>query len=208
MAEKPADRPAPPGGGTGQTTSLSLLERARANDGDAWARVVALYEPLVRLWCRRLGLGPEDAEDVGQEVLASAAAHLGTFRRDRPGDSFRGWLRVIARNAAATHRRRGGAQAHGAGGSSASQRLQEVADPLAGAPEEESAEVDGLYRRAVEQVRCEFEERTWWMFWLTAVEGRPTAAVAAELGLSAGAVRQARSRVLRRLKQEVGELLD
>jgi RNA polymerase sigma-70 factor (ECF subfamily) len=67
--------------------------------------------------------------------------------------------------------------------------------------------VGGLYRRALELVRAEFEPRTWELFWLTAVEGRPPVDVAAERGLTPAAVRQAKSRVLRRLREEVGDLI-
>src|SRR5262249_3854170 len=80
------------------TTSCTLLQRARGHEPDAWTRIVGLYGPLVRTWARRAGLGAEDADDVAQEVFASAAAHLADFRRDRAGDTFRGWLRVITRN--------------------------------------------------------------------------------------------------------------
>ena len=207
MSQKRPDgpeRPAP-----AQATSLSLLERARANDGDAWARVVALYAPLVRLWCGRAGLAAEDAEDVAQEVFAGVARDLGGFRRDRPGDTFRGWLRVIARNAVLAQLRKGGGRPRGEGGSEALQRLHDLADPLAAtSQEEETAEVDGLHRRAIEQVRGEFEVVTWRAFWLSVVEGRPTVTVAAEMGVTAAAVRQARSRVLRRLREEMGELIE
>jgi RNA polymerase sigma-70 factor (ECF subfamily) len=204
------DTPAPGPGrhGLPQQTSLTLLERARANDRDAWSRVVSLYEPMVRLWCGRAGLSAEDAEDVSQEVLASAAAGLAGFRRDRPGDTFRGWLRTITRNAVATYCRRHAGRARAEGGSAAWQRLQEVADPLAGPDAEETAEVNRLYLRALEQVRCEFEERTWRAFWLTLIDGRSPALLVGELGMSAPAIRQAKSRVLRRLKLEMGDLLD
>jgi len=37
-------------------------------------------------------------EDVAQEVFRVAAASIEKFRRERPGDSFRGWLRGITRN--------------------------------------------------------------------------------------------------------------
>src|SRR5262249_38378739 len=155
MGQAPAPVPGPEG--PIQPTSLSLLQRARGNEPDAWARIVALYGPLVHSWGRRAGLGAEDAADVAQEVFASAAAHLADFRRDRPGDTFRGWLRVIARNAILAHHRRADHKARGAGGSEALQRLQEMADPLATSADDETAEVDGLYRRAVERVRGEFE---------------------------------------------------
>jgi RNA polymerase sigma-70 factor (ECF subfamily) len=87
-------------------------------------------------------------------------------------------------------------------------RLHDLADPLAGSGEDEAQEVSQLYRRAVEQVRGEFEERTWRMFWRAVIEGRSPAALAEELGVTPAAVRQAKSRVLRRLKQEMGEMLD
>jgi RNA polymerase sigma-70 factor (ECF subfamily) len=184
-------------------TSPSLLARARANERDAWVRVVALYSPLVRLWCRQAGLGPDDTDDVAQEVFASAWAHLVDFRNDRPGDTFRGWLRVITRNAALASLRRAGRQPRGEGGTAALERL----NGLAASTDEETAEVDGLYCRAVAQVRMEFEPVTWRAFWLTVIEGRDTTAVAAEAGVTSAAVRQARSRVLRRLREEMGELL-
>ena len=37
-------------------TSLSLLERARNRDSEAWRRLVELYSPLVFFWARRAGL--------------------------------------------------------------------------------------------------------------------------------------------------------
>jgi RNA polymerase sigma-70 factor (ECF subfamily) len=189
-------------------TPLSLLQRARANEGDAWSRIVALYCPLVRLWCRSAGLGPEDADDVSQDVFASASSHLAGFHHDRPGDTFRGWLRVITRNAIRAHLRRSAGGAHAEGGSAAWQRLENVADPLATSPADEEEEVNGLYRRAVEQVRGEFEPATWQVFWLTVVEGRSPLALAAEVGVTPAAIRQAKSRVLRRLRTEMGELIE
>jgi RNA polymerase sigma-70 factor (ECF subfamily) len=55
-------------------------------------------------------------------------------------------------------------------------------------------------------VRGEFEPRTWQAFWKTAVDGRPVKDVADELGMSPGAVRVAKSRVLHRLRDELGDL--
>jgi RNA polymerase sigma-70 factor (ECF subfamily) len=181
------------------------LERLRANDRAAWQRVVQVYAPLVRFWCRRGGLRGADVEDVAQEVFAAAAAGLGGFRRDRPGDTFRGWLRGIAHNQVLLHFRRNRGQPLAEGGSDAWQSLQEIA---AGPDGEEEAEVGQLYRRALAQVQAEFEERTWQAFWLTAVEGRAPGGLTTELGMTAPAIRQAKCRVLRRLKQEMGELLD
>src|SRR5262249_24710383 len=100
-------------------TSMSLLQRARGNDPDAWSRLFRLYRPCVLYWCGRWGVPAQDGEDVAQEVSRAAAAGLGEFRRDRPGDSFRGWLRGITRNMVLQYFRRADSQAVAAGGSEA-----------------------------------------------------------------------------------------
>jgi RNA polymerase sigma-70 factor (ECF subfamily) len=202
------DAGAPPPGGQPRAhpvTSLSLLQRARGNDPDAWSRLFQLYRPYVLYWCGRWGVPAQDGEDVAQEVFRAAASGLDGFHRDRPGDSFRGWLRGITRYMVLQYFRRADSRAVAAGGSDAHQRLQEVSDPYT---EEDPAEQLGaLYHRGLELIRGDFEEQTWQAFWLTVVEGRRPSLVAPELGLSAGAVRQAKARVLRRLKEELGELI-
>jgi RNA polymerase sigma-70 factor (ECF subfamily) len=192
----------------GQVTPLSLLERVRSRDPQAWHRLVELYQPLVLAWCRRAGVTSTDAEDVAQEVFAAVASALDHFRRDRPGDTFRGWLRVITRNQIWQLFRRSKGRPRAEGGSDAWEHLQEIADPLPGPAEEESEEMGQLYLRAVELVRGEFEDRTWQAFWLSTVEDRDPAVVGQELNMTPNNVRQARSRVLRRLREEVGDLLD
>jgi RNA polymerase sigma-70 factor (ECF subfamily) len=190
------------------STSLTLLERARRREPQAWERLVQLYRPLVQFWCRRAGLVGPDAEDVSQEVFAAAAGSLEQFRRDRPGDTFRGWLRGITRNQALLWLRRHRHQPRGEGGSGGWQQLQEVADPLGSADPHEQAEVSRLYRRALDLLRGDFEEHTWQAFCRTVLDGRAPAALTAELGMTAVAIRQAKARVLRRLKEEVGDLLE
>jgi RNA polymerase sigma-70 factor (ECF subfamily) len=205
--DTPAPGVQPPADGAASDTHLSLLERARANDPQAWSRLVALYQPLVLFWCGRGGVHGADADDVAQEVFAAAAAGLVRFHRDRPGDTFRGWLCGITRNQVLMHFRRIGRQPAAEGGSDAWLRLQGVADPHATLDDAEEAEVSRLYRRALEQIRGDFEDRTWLAFWLTTVEGRAPAALTDELGMSAASIRKAKSRVLRRLKREVGDVL-
>jgi RNA polymerase sigma-70 factor (ECF subfamily) len=200
----PSDAGPPPGRGT----SLTLLQRARANEPGAWDRLVHLYAPLVRFWCGRAGAGAADADDLAQEVFQAAFTGLGGFRRDRPGDTFCGWLRGITRNVLAQHFRRAGRHPRAAGGSDAFAKLNELPDADTGLPDDDPPEqMRGLYRRGLDLVRAEFEARTWEMFWLVVVENRPPAAVAAQLGVSPAAVRKAKSRILRRLKEEVGDVV-
>jgi DNA-directed RNA polymerase specialized sigma24 family protein len=74
------------------------LGRARAGQQEAWQRLVDLYGPVVYRWCRGWGLGQEDAADVVQEVFVAVSSHIKEFHRDRPEDTFGGWLRTIAHN--------------------------------------------------------------------------------------------------------------
>jgi RNA polymerase sigma-70 factor (ECF subfamily) len=193
--------------GSDSPTPISLLEQMRANDPAAWERLIGLYRPLVLYWCGRGGVRPTDAEDVMQEVFAAAAASMTGFRRDQPGDTFRGWLRGIARNCVLLHFRRNKGRPNAEGGSDAWNALQSVADPLTDSDAGEEVEVSQIYRWALEQVRQEFEAKTWEAFWLTTVEGRLPAALVDQLSMSPAAIRQAKSRVLRRLKKELGDVI-
>ncbi len=190
-------------------TSLTLLGRLRADDQDAWTRLVGLYGPLVRYWAGRWGVNGADADDIAQDVFRAVAGGLADFRRDRPGDTFRGWLRTVTTNTLRDHARRAARQARASGGTEALVNLHALA--ACGEPADEPdppAERHALYHRALDLVRAEFEGRTWQMFWAVAVDGRAPADVASDLGVSAAAVRQAKSRVLRRLKEEVGDLAE
>jgi RNA polymerase sigma-70 factor, ECF subfamily len=191
-------------------TSPSLLERVKADDAAAWDRLVTLYAPLVFHWCRRWDLQDEDAADVFQEVFQAVATHIADFRRARKEDTFRGWLRTITRNKVHDHFRRLGRQPRGVGGTDAQIRLVQL--PAPEPPEDDPAAEEkaerGLFYRALDLIRGEFEERTWQAFWRTAVDGAAPKDVAAELSMRPGAVRVAKSRVLRRLREELGDLLD
>jgi RNA polymerase sigma-70 factor (ECF subfamily) len=187
-----------------------LLERVKANEAGAWERLVGLYAPLVFHWCRRWHLQDEDSADVFQEVFLAVATHIGAFRKNGARDTFRGWLRTITRNKVLDHFRRLGREPSGEGGTEAHVRIAQLADAPP-SEEESSAEQDAedsLFRRALELIRGEFEERTWQAFWRTTVEGRAPKDVAGELGMSPGAVRVAKCRVLHRLREELGDLME
>ena len=203
QAGTPQPRRRPPG------TSLTLLQRLLDNEPEAWRTMVQLYTPLLWHWCGRGGVRGADAEDVVQEVLRVAASRLGTFRREREGDSFRAWLRGITRNMLLVHFRRASRQPQASGSSGDYAQLEAVADPAPtdSLEEDPPSELEALRRRALELVRGQVEERTWRAFWLTAIEGQASVEVAASLGVSPTAVRMAKSRVLHRLKEQFGELI-
>jgi RNA polymerase sigma-70 factor (ECF subfamily) len=189
-------------------TSRTLLDRVKANDSAAWDRLVGLYAPLVYRWCRRWDLPEQEIADVFQDIFQAVSSHIASFRKEKSGDTFRGWLRTIAHNKVRDHFRRVRREPGGAGGTDAHNRLSLI--PEAQASDSGGSDRDptgrGLFRRALDLISGEFEERTWRAFWLAAVEDRAPQDVAAELGMSPGAVRVAKSRVLRRLREELGEV--
>jgi RNA polymerase sigma-70 factor, ECF subfamily len=190
-------------------TDMSLLGRAKAGEGEAWGRLVEMYAPLLYEWCRRIGLQSDDAADVAQDVFATVARKLDSFRRERPGDSFRGWLWSIARSRINDHFRRLKGHAKAQGGTEAQLRLAEIAEP-AGSVSVSSAVDNGnnLERRAIALVRAGIEERTWQAFWRTAVEGEDVAGVAKSLGISTQAVYDAKYRIRRKVRQELDGLIE
>ena len=191
---------------SGDPTSSSLLRRAVSHDPDAWQRLVLLYSPLVHHWCRQSGIAQHEIADVSQEVFAVVASSLAKFRPDQPDSSFRAWMRGIARHKLQHHVRQRRESA--VGGSEALDRLMQVPAPTDQLELSESpSDITALYQRALRQVQHQFQERTWTAFWRVTIENRATADVAAELGISANAVRLAKSHVLRRLREEMGELI-
>jgi len=200
------------GAGAPEATSLSLLERLRTQSPDAWRSLVAIYSPLIYRWCRRMGVASSEAADVSQEVFRSVARQVGEFRHSRPDDSFRGWLYTITQNKARDHLRRRRAQPQAVGGSEAQLQLAALADLAAeddfSTDDSGSADDDQrlLVVQVLEQLSGEFGQPAITAFWRMVVDGHAAADIARDLNISPKAVRQAKYRVLQRLREELKEL--
>jgi RNA polymerase sigma-70 factor (ECF subfamily) len=181
-----------------------LLERLRQSPEQAvWERFVDLYTPLLFTWASRLGLSGHDAADLVQDIFAVLVEKLPQFRYD-PQRSFKAWLKTLLLNRWRKQQRRRAVANQVAVGSD----LDQVPGPE-NIPEFEEEEYRRhLVARALALMRAEFEPSTWQACWEFVVQGRPAAAVAAELGVSVNAVYVAKSRVLRRLRAELRGLLE
>lgn len=89
--------------------------------------------------------------------------------------------------------------------------LQSLLDRLPDVSGPETVEFDqelrrAVFQRAAEQVRAEVQPATWQAFWETALVGNAPAAAAQKLGMTVGAVRVAKCRVLARLQAAVKEM--
>lgn len=196
---------------TGVTsTTGSLLAGLKHQDSQVWGHFVKLYTPLVCHWCQRYQLKNEDIPDVVQEVFRSVARYIERFHKDRPEDTFRGWLRVITRNKALDLHRRRGRDVPIEEGTEARRRLELIPAPE-DCERDASADLEDrsiVYHRALELIRSEFRDSTWTAFWQVVLEGRSAVDVADDLGMSPGAVRVAKCRVLQRLRSELVDPAD
>jgi RNA polymerase sigma-70 factor (ECF subfamily) len=191
-------------------TSLSLLERLRLHSAGAdWERLVGLYAPLIRGWLLRQEVPEADADDLTQEVLAAVVRGLAGFEHNRRPGAFRAWLRAITVNRLRGYWRGRRHAPQAAAGGDAARRLEELEDPHSGLSrlwdEEHDRHVMGRLMRLIEP---EFPAPWWQAFRRHAVEGARAADVARELGVSVNVVLLAKSRILRRLRQEAAGFVD
>ena len=211
----------PTGGPAGErepsATSTELLRRAPATNQDAWEQLVSLYSRRMYRWCRRAGLQAADAGNVVQESLQAVARKLGEFRRDRPGDTFRGWLRRITDNKIRDHfRRQGRSLDLATGGTDGQRQLANLAiDRSAGThdraeqPTWDTSIASALspqheqLNETIQQIRDEVSDRDWKFFWRVVVDGQSAADVGREFGVTANTVRLVKMRLLRKLRRNL-----
>lgn len=189
-------------------TRLSLLSRARQHDSQAWSDLVELYGPLVAHWAYRCRLNSHQAADIVQEVFASVSRALEKYESRKENGAFRSWLWTITSNKVKDLHRRNQSLPPAMGGSTALADFQQIADSESFPDAEPTGDqqLKELVHRGLEQVRGEFEPRTWDIFRRTVVDEIATSIVAQEFCVSPAAVRQVRSRVLRRLRQQLGDV--
>lgn len=181
------------------TTPASLLDRLQQpEESAAWGRFVELYTPLLFRWARQLGLQDSDAADLVQDVFLILWRKLPEFRYDA-SRSFHAWLKTIFLN---RHRARLRQPERLAAG---------VSGPHQAAPSDtlaEAEEVRYLIRQTFRLIEREFSAVHQQAFREYVLEERAPEDVARELGLSPGTVYSIKSKILSRLRQELGQLLD
>lgn len=187
----------------------SLLLAIQSKDDAGWKRFENLFGPVIETWLLKSRMHHADASDLKQEVLHQVWLKVGDFRRGGMGTTFRGWLWTITRNKLRDHFRRQDRTPQAQGGSQAIEQLAQLAEPADDStmspPTTEREELQGLVTRAVKLVQQDVAPQTWQSFWLTAVEGCTAAEAAAKLNVGVGSVYTAKSRVLVRLREVLGD---
>lgn len=202
--------------------SADLLRRAAVREPRAWARLMRLFRPRVKRWCARRGVSEHDASDVCQTVFAAIDQGLPSFRHGKSGGAFLNWVRAITFRKVRDHFRRKQGQPSPNESDSACQRIPDFREPPRPASDDYSAEtvvMEGKSssqknqieighdiarkREALVRVRRRIRARTWQIFCRLAADGQDPTTVAAEFGLTIGAVYVVRSRVLKAVREEL-----
>ena len=188
---------------TPTTRASLLLKLCDPRDHEAWVEFVVLYEPDRYSTLKPFGLeAPAALEDM-EELLLVVRRSVDRWNPGQEHGSFRGWLRRVTRNLVVNWVRR-----------RKRQLVTTALDLDALLIEEESIEGDesrqfdselrrSLFHRASDQVRVEVQPQTWQAFWEVAVSGLEINEVAERMGMTAGAVRVAKCRVIARLREAV-----
>ncbi len=188
-------------GDTGSTHLTFLLRLRDRADQLSWPEFHKRYGQLLYRYARARGASDADAEDVVQEVEMYLFKSIEQFEYDARKGRFRSYLRS--------------AVVHALGRRAARAAHQPAAlDPrnFDFVTSEREASADARWERewqlhrlrwAMNAVAASFEPITLKAFELHVLAGRPVAETAAELGLSKASVYQARSRVLRALREHL-----
>ena len=182
-------------------TPPSLLVRLKDHsDETAWKLFVEVYGPLIYGFCRNRGLQPNDASDVAQESLLRVAKAIGRFEYDPAKGLFRDWLAKIVINELRMA------------------SVKRFAEPKPSAELENSGQQfescwreqysHHLYSVALKMTEEHFSPETWQLFQMNWVEKKSADEVARRFGVGIEKVYVARSRVLKQLKFQLGQLTD
>jgi RNA polymerase sigma-70 factor (ECF subfamily) len=174
----------------------ALVERARAGDMHAWAR---LYQDHWARLLRHVGYLTGDvtvAEDLVQETFAQALASLARYDARAP---FFAWLRGIALNVVRKHWRTRGRRTRAYTKIEAQGGLATTSDP-------EGGHLSKLRAQTLLAVLDDLPEHLREAFVLCDLRDMSTEEAAAELGISPGNLRVRATRARARIREALTEL--
>lgn len=183
-----------------ETRHTLLLRACNQQDERAWQEIHENYRRFIRYILGEIGIDPDEAEDVSQEVLVTLTSSLPRYDRTRA--KFRTWLSALIRNVALAHLRAARTRRR------YTERYQVDQQAIL---IESASELDSLIESewetyvatiAMERVRKVFKGQAIEVFEL-GLNGCPAADVAEQTGMAIASVYTMRKRVKKRLYQEI-----
>jgi RNA polymerase sigma-70 factor, ECF subfamily len=184
-------------------TRSSLLQRLHdPNDRQSWGEFYEVYHPLLLRYIRSHEVGPEDAEDLVQDIFINKLRQaMTTFDFDRQRGRFRTWLFEVTINAIRdwARKRQNRPAAVGQESDFTGPVVPSVTEELS--RQWEQYHHEQIMQFAMKKSREFFEPKTWACFELRTLKGRPGPEVAAKLGLNINAVYTNAHRVLEKIRE-------
>lgn len=180
-----------------------LLRVRDSADHDSWKLFLDLYAPIVRSYCIQRRIQEADIEDIVQDVMTSVSKAIRSFDYDPKVGSFRSWMGTVAANRIRTFLNQ--------------KKNQPMSDKHAFLPDEHCTDPDSdwiaifsdrILRVGCRKVKEHVAETTWKCFEATWLENRLPNDVAKELKIPVHTVFVNKSRVLKKLEQEIRLLVD
>jgi RNA polymerase sigma-70 factor, ECF subfamily len=193
-------------------TPVSLLDRLRHHGTERdWGRFVELYRRLIGIWLTRAGVSSSDQDDLSQEVLTSLVQSVPEFQHNGRTGAFRRWLKTLVVHRVLNYcRGRGRSRAvfvslQPSDDTSLTELM--IEDRMLTESWEQEHD-DFVIKQLMDLVSSEFAQTTWLAFQRQVVDGHSAANAARELGITTNAALIAKSRVLKRLREEAAGLVD
>jgi RNA polymerase sigma-70 factor (ECF subfamily) len=187
------------------TRATLLVSIKTPENREAWEEFVVIYRPVIYRLARQRGLQDADAQDLVQNVLIRVSSAIERYQ-EQPGVRFRHWLRTVTANAILTFLTRK-PQDLAAGGTAVQDLLNEQSAMSTELEAELSTEyMREQYLRAAAIVRTEVNDETWQAFELTIIQEQSCEAAARALMKSIGTIYAARSRIIKRLRDQIERL--
>jgi RNA polymerase sigma factor (sigma-70 family) len=200
-------------------TRSSLLRRVKdTGDQPSWQQFNDIYGKLILGFALKAGLTEDEAAEVVQETLISAAKHLPEFRYNPKLCSFKTWLLNLSNWRVKDQIRK--RQVPSAPGQRAGRAHSEKQDRTSTATAERVADPAGsqlealwdkewhttLLEAACRRIKTQVELKQWQIFDLYVLKEWQVRDVAQALGVSAGRVYLAKHRVSTLIKKELKRL--
>ncbi|MEK6238144.1 MAG: sigma-70 family RNA polymerase sigma factor [Planctomycetales bacterium] len=188
------------------TTRRSFIARLQGGGDETWRQLQQIYRPLIMDWLRQLRLTDADVEDVSQEIMLVVLRRITEFDHNGRVGAFRNWLRTIAANATRSYLRKGRREYSNG---EAMLLVEQMEDPSSTLSQQFDREHNHyVLRELTSQISSEFQANTMEAFRLHVLQQQDVKTTASQLGMSERAVYIAKSRVMRRLREEASEWLD
>lgn len=189
-------------------TRLSLISGLNGKHPQIWQEFGNLYKPMICKWLKSYPLQAADVDDLTQEIMLFVIENINSFEHNGQIGAFRNWLRMVTVNVGRNYLRKIKPNFQ-ENLPNISLMLEQLEDPQSN----QSYLFNLAHDKAIVQILLEnlsehFEAKTITIFKLHVLDELSALDTAANMNVSVASVHIAKSRVLRRLRQDAKGWLD